>query len=159
MANPNKPWVLGISNSHNGAVCLLKGDEIVAAIQEERLTRIKRQTTYGAVPTLSINYCLQQAGITPRDLDLIVSCVAGQAGVPLQDVRLNPVLHAVHHGVPVIQLAHHLAHAVSAYATSGFTDSAILVVDGIGSPEEDFLPEERAVIKDQVTNGFETISL
>jgi carbamoyltransferase len=159
VANLNKPWVLGISSSHNGAVCLLKGDEIVAAIQEERLTRIKRQQIYGSIPTLSINYCLQHAGITPRDLDLIVSCVAGQAGVPLQDVRLNPLLHAVHHGVPVVQLAHHMAHAVSAFALSGFRDSAILVVDGIGSPEEDFLPEERAILRDKVTNGYETISL
>ena len=30
-------WILGISASHNGSVCLLKGNEIVAAIQEERL--------------------------------------------------------------------------------------------------------------------------
>jgi carbamoyltransferase len=159
MANSSKPWVLGISNSHNGAVCLLKGDKIVAAIQEERLTRVKRQRTYGSIPTLSINYCLQHAGITPRDLDLIVSCVAGQAGVPSEDVKLNPLLQAVQHGVPVLQIAHHLAHAVSAFATSGFTESAILVVDGIGSPEQDLSAEERAVIKDQVTNGWETISL
>lgn len=159
MADSSRPWVLGISNSHNGAVCLLKGDEIVAAIQEERLTRVKRQQTYGSAPTLSINYCLQHAGITPRDLNLIVSCVAGRARTPIEDVTLNPLLQAVHHGVPVIQLGHHLAHAASAFATSGFTDSAILVVDGIGSPEEDLSPEERAVIRDPVTDGWETISL
>ena len=36
----SEPWVLGISSSHNGAACLLKGDEIIAAIQEERVLRL-----------------------------------------------------------------------------------------------------------------------
>jgi hypothetical protein len=50
------PWVLGISASHkNGAACLLRGDEIAVAIQEERLTRHKRHSIQGQplVETLS----------------------------------------------------------------------------------------------------------
>jgi len=46
------PWVLGVSASHNGSACLLKGDEIVVAIQEERLCRFKRQRIYGSGPSL-----------------------------------------------------------------------------------------------------------
>ena len=42
MRDAERPWVLGIGSSHNGAVCLLRGDEIVVAIQEERLLRFKR---------------------------------------------------------------------------------------------------------------------
>ncbi len=37
MSSTDKPWVLGLSASHNGAACLLHGDRIVAAVQEERL--------------------------------------------------------------------------------------------------------------------------
>lgn len=159
MTVQNKPWVLGISSSHNGAVCLLKGSEIVAAIQEERLARVKRRRLQGALPSLSINYCLQHAGITPRDLSLITYCVQGKAGAALEDVALNPLLQAVHHGVPILNISHHLAHAASAFAVSGFEDSAILVVDGVGSPEEDFSAAERSAVKTPVIDGWETISL
>ena len=83
----NKPWVLGISNSHNGAACLLRGDEMVAAVQEERLSRVKRQRIHGALPSLAINYCLQSAGITPRDLNLITYSVPGRSvGEVLEDL-------------------------------------------------------------------------
>ncbi len=37
MSTSSKPWVLGLSASHNGAACLLHGDRIAAAVQEERL--------------------------------------------------------------------------------------------------------------------------
>jgi|GEM_PF-77622 len=155
----NKPWVLGISSSHNGSVCLLKGSEIVAAIQEERLARVKRRRIHGSLPSLAINYCLQYAGITPRDLNLVTYCVQGRAGSVLEDIALNPLLQAVRHGVAILNISHHLAHAVSAFAVSGFEDSAILVVDGVGSPEKDFSPEEKKAIKTPVADGWETISL
>jgi predicted NodU family carbamoyl transferase len=64
---------MGINASHNGAVCLLHGERIVVAIQEERLTRIKRQRLYGVTPALAIAYCLNHAGIEADDLDLIVA--------------------------------------------------------------------------------------
>jgi len=47
MTNESDPWVLGISASHNGAVCLLKGDEIVVAIQEDGF-REESATGYSA---------------------------------------------------------------------------------------------------------------
>jgi hypothetical protein len=50
----SKPWVLGIASSHNGAVCLLHGDEIVVAIQEERLPRLERAPHPGARKSLAI---------------------------------------------------------------------------------------------------------
>lgn len=52
------PWVLGIASSHNGGACLLHGDEIVVAIQEERLLRKKRANHPAASASLSISYCL-----------------------------------------------------------------------------------------------------
>ena len=74
MSQP-KPWILGLSSAfHNGAACLLHGDEIVVAIQEERLTRVKRERLRLSRPSLDIDYCLATANIQPRDLDMIVNC-------------------------------------------------------------------------------------
>jgi carbamoyltransferase len=153
------PWVLGVSASHNGSACLLKGDEIVAAIQEERLVRVKRQRIYGAAPCLSVSYCLDYAGIRPSELDLVVLCVQGKARARAQDILLNPQLRVSLHGVRTLTISHHLGHAVSAFATSGFEESAVLVVDGIGSPYEDLNPDERTRVLGRARGGWESISL
>lgn len=156
----NDRWILGISASpHNGGVCLLKGDEIFVAIQEERLSRRKRDAVRGAHPSLALNYCLDYAGIHPRDLSMIVCCVTNRAKSPLHDVAANPVLQPRLHGVPVLYLPHHYGHAVSAFATSGFGESAVLVIDGLGSPAEDFTDEERSACRWPVEDGYESISL
>ncbi|HKR01706.1 MAG TPA: carbamoyltransferase C-terminal domain-containing protein [Pyrinomonadaceae bacterium] len=153
------PWILGISASHNGAVCLLKGDEIVVAVQEERLSRFKRHRIHGSDPAQSISYCLDYARIRPQDLSLVVLCVQGRAADPRHDLRLNPLLKEISARTPAIVIPHHLGHAVSAFATSGFIDSAVLVVDGAGSPFTDLAADEQGVVKDQVEDGWETISL
>ncbi len=59
----SEPWILGYCSTHNGAVCLLKGDEIVAAVQEERLTGIKRARLGRLDQSLAFRYCLKAAGI------------------------------------------------------------------------------------------------
>src|SRR5712664_2604082 len=115
----NQPlWILGISASHNGSVCLLKGDEIVVAIQEERLSRRKRHRIYGAGPSLALAYCLSYAGIEPDELDLVVLCVQGQSTDKLHDVRLEPLLNVLTHRIPTMIIPHHYGHAMSAFATS-----------------------------------------
>jgi carbamoyltransferase len=155
----SEPWVLGMVNNHNGSVCLLKGDQIVVAVQEERLSRRKRHATHGSLPSLALRYCLDYAGIEPRDLSLVVSSVVGRVKSPVEDVTLNPLLQTAVHGIPVLTVSHHLAHAVSAFATSGYEESAVLVVDGVGSPYEDLAADEQAAIKNPNPQGSETISL
>lgn len=159
MAKDDSPWTLGISASHNGAVCLLKGDEIVAAIQEERLTRIKRDHIYGAEHSFSIAYCLDYAGIQPADLDMVVLSAVDSTDDPRHDLQRNALLKLPLTQVPAITIPHHLAHAISAFATSGFRESAVLVVDGKGSPTADMTEAERGVIKGDVADGAEIISL
>jgi carbamoyltransferase len=159
MSKDKDPWVLGISASHNGAVCLLKGDEIVVAIQEERLSRKKRQRIFGAQHSLSLDYCFDYAGIQPRDLSMIVISVQGRLKSSNQDLTLNPRLMVKEYGIPTLAISHHFAHAVSAFGTSGFGESAVLVIDGIGSPQEDMSQEEQSVIKNPVEDAWEIISL
>jgi carbamoyltransferase len=159
MFSDEQPWVLGISASHNGSACLLKGDEIVVAIQEERLCKLKRQRIYGAGPSLATPYCLSYAGIEPHELDMVVLCVQGKSRDSRHDIRLDPFLNILTHQVPTRIIPHHYGHALSAFATSGFADAAILVVDGAGSPVEDFTAHEHDVLKRSFDDGWETISL
>ena len=153
------PWILGISASHNGSACMLRGDEIVVAIQEERLTRFKRHRIYGAGPSHAVAYCLNYARIEPRDLSLVVLCIQGRASEQKHDIRLDPFLNVLTHSIPTITIPHHYGHAVSVFATSGFVDAAVLIVDGAGSPIDDVTPNEFKVLKGKSDDSWETISL
>jgi len=57
--------VLGLSYSYDSGAALLVDGEIVAAINEERLNRIKM---YSGFPALSIAECLRIAGVAPGDV-------------------------------------------------------------------------------------------
>jgi carbamoyltransferase len=155
----DQPWILGISASHNGSACLLRGDEIVVAIQEERLTHFKRHRIYGAGPSKAIAYCLNYAGIAPSALSLVVLCIQGRAKDKVHDITLDPFLNVITHGIPTITIPHHYGHAVSVFATSGFVESAVLIVDGAGSPVADFTADELKVLNGNSLDSWETISL
>lgn len=144
--SPDEPWVLGISASHNGAACLLKGDRIVCAIQEERLHRQKRQIVAGALPSLCVEYCLQAGGIGIADVDLIAFNSLRPMTVKRQNILENPQLGIREYDLKYRRYSHHRCHAASAFALSGFETSDILVVDGQGSHCADLPPEEQAVM-------------
>ena len=63
-------YILGISAYyHDSAACILHEDNIIAAVQEERFTRKKHDPSF---PKNAIQYCLEEADITPSQLDYIV---------------------------------------------------------------------------------------
>jgi carbamoyltransferase len=63
-------YILGISAYyHDSAACLINDGDILAAVQEERFTRIKNDAAF---PQHSIKYCLQYAGIMLSDVAHIV---------------------------------------------------------------------------------------
>ena len=156
----NEPWILGISASHNGSACLLKGDCIVVAIQEERLSGFKRHRIYGAKASRAVAYCLNYARIDPSELSLIVLCIQGRKRDEVHDLSLEPFLNVLTNKIPTITLPHHYGHALSVFATSGFAESAVLIVDGTGSPVSDFTAEELQVMNgNKAPDSWETISL
>ncbi|MEU0090567.1 carbamoyltransferase C-terminal domain-containing protein [Kribbella sp. NPDC006257] len=59
-------YVLGLSQVHDAAAALVKDDEIVAFIDEERLTRVKHD---GSFPARAAQACLEIGGITLGDVD------------------------------------------------------------------------------------------
>ncbi len=144
MSRSRCPLVLGIASSHNGGACLMRGDEIVVAIQEERLLRQKRADHPGGKASLSIRYCLDAAGITPAQLDLVVVCACRTMNSRSEDPAVNPLLRHGAHRPETCTIPHHFGHAVGAFATSGFDDAVILVVDGCGSPWSNIAGDERA---------------
>jgi len=63
--------ILGISAFyHDSAVALMVDGKIVAAAQEERFTRKKQNQSF---PAHEIEYCLQEAGLDPQQLDFVGS--------------------------------------------------------------------------------------
>ncbi|MCY1035339.1 hypothetical protein OV207_28090 [Corallococcus sp. BB11-1] len=147
MSQKNAPWILGLSYSHNGSACLLRGDEIVVAVQEERLLRQKRAALSAAWGSLAVTYCLDAAGIKAEDLSAAVVCPTTESQSVEADFALNGRLRLVRNQVPIFTLPHHLGHALGAFATSGFEDAAVLVVDGSGSSWDELPPDERAVVQ------------
>jgi carbamoyltransferase len=60
--------ILGISEQHDSHACIIKDGKVVAAIAEERLSRLKSEAGY---PRRAINAVIATAGIRPGEIDRI----------------------------------------------------------------------------------------
>lgn len=60
--------ILGISESHEAHACLVRDGHLVAAIAEERLSRIKTDVGY---PRRAIDAVLKIAGVEPEEIDAV----------------------------------------------------------------------------------------
>jgi carbamoyltransferase len=133
---------------HDSAAVLIEDGEILAAIEEERLNRIKHSNCF---PVQSIKYCLGQKNLTLSDIDLIATnsdemvfdIYAKQAFIehpeqhnPADGRKLLTSLFEREFGIDITTklrfYGHHLAHAWSAYGPSGYANALILVLDGDG---------------------------
>jgi carbamoyltransferase len=150
-------YILGIScYYHDAAAALLKDGELLAAAEEERFTRIKHDFDF---PENAINFCLDYAGISGRDLDYVVFYekpfhkferilmttfqsfpkswnVFREAMITWLSDKLwvkNTIRERI--GIEYNKILfgeHHLSHAASAFYPSPFEKAAILTVDGVG---------------------------
>ncbi|MBB5874180.1 carbamoyltransferase [Allocatelliglobosispora scoriae] len=59
-------YVLGINQHHDSAAALVRDGEIVAFLEEERVSRVKHDGTF---PAKAVRTCLEMAGITLSDVD------------------------------------------------------------------------------------------
>ncbi len=149
--------ILGISGFyHDSAAAIVVDGEIVAAAQEERFTRKKHDADF---PKNAVQFCLEQAGLTPDNLDyvgfydkpftkferLIETYLAfaprGYRSFRLAlPIWLKQKLHitaSIYEALPgyrkrIVYLDHHESHAASAFFPSPFADAAILTIDGVG---------------------------
>ena len=139
-----------ISQGHDSAAALVMDGVVVAAAAEERFNGQKHS---GAFPAGAIRYCLAEAGIT---LDQVDEIVHGFDYAPLEELySMDPVseelyrdvlsedalLESVEKCLPgfplerVRQVNHHLAHAASAYFTSGWDECLVGVMDAMGEAQ------------------------
>jgi carbamoyltransferase len=141
----SKPiYVLGTGLSHNGSAVLLKDGKICVAIEKERITRIKHD---GGNDSEAIEYCLEAEGISLGDLTVVVQCE--NFTLPKRDFFKGKRLFADTNQPKIIDISHHLAHAYSAVGTSPFSNCNVMVIDGCGSPLEQFIelhPEQKDTI-------------
>ena len=62
--------ILGLSAFyHDSAAALVIDGQIIASAQEERFSRKKNDDSF---PTAAINYCLNEAGVGPAQIDAVV---------------------------------------------------------------------------------------
>ena len=147
---------------HDSAAAIIRNSEIIAAAQEERFTRIKHDPTFpiNAIrycleeagvtlddieavafyekPLLKFERLLETYyGFSPKGVRSFIRSVpiwvneklflkkrikAGLAQIESYDKKELKLLFP----------EHHLSHAASSYYTSGYTDAAILTIDGVG---------------------------
>ncbi|MFN9822750.1 MAG: carbamoyltransferase [Planctomyces sp.] len=150
--------ILGVSAFyHDSAAALVVDGRIVAAAQEERFTRKKHDPAF---PLHAAQFCLQQAGLQPGDLDYIafyekplvkferlletyLAFAPSGFGSFLMaiPVWLKEKLwqnRSLKQAIPgadrakLIFTEHHESHAASAFFPSPFEEAAILTLDGVG---------------------------
>lgn len=121
-------YVLGTGLSHDGSSCLIKDGRIVAAIEKERITRKKHD---GFNDDLTLQACLDIAGVGWRDIDLLVENNTVNAYDDQDQARRGGRI--IPDFVPRVNISHHLAHAYSVVGTSPLEQMTVAVIDGRGS--------------------------
>ncbi|MGA7916975.1 MAG: carbamoyltransferase [Candidatus Acidiferrales bacterium] len=158
-------FTLGINYSqmHDSSACIARDGEVLFAVAEERLSRVKHDARF---PALAIRACLDFAAVRAEQVDFLCQGWSRPRATFLHDLNCyvthkQPVdsralLNSTRHFASMWHqrggenrfrqmfpdaktrfrfVDHHLAHAISAYAFSGFDDSAVLVLDGRGAWE------------------------
>jgi carbamoyltransferase len=150
--------------AHNASAALVRDGEVIAAIEEERLSRAKHTHKF---PVSAVRECLRLGGVTLEDVDRVAFYLMEayldhslQEELLEQTARNRPApvgitgrealqrLLAREFGVTVPPerltfVRHHFAHAVSAYAQSGFDDALVLSLDAGGDIESGLVATAR----------------
>lgn len=120
-------YVLGLGGSnHDFSACLVKDGQVLFMVDDERITRKKHGIGLGVelAKGFARKYVLDAAGITLDEVDMVVG----------NDLLVKTLYHRLEDRIILIN--HHLAHAASSFYPSDFSESAILVIDAVGSKKE-----------------------
>src|SRR6185437_14634739 len=139
-----------ISQGHDSAAVLISDGVLVAAGAEERFNREKHSAKF---PARAICDCLRQAGLSIADIDEIAhgfdyspykkafSLDPETAELYDQVFSREALLACIGRDFPsfpadrVHHVNHHLAHAASAFFTSGWEECLAVVIDGMGETQ------------------------
>ncbi|RSD17102.1 carbamoyltransferase family protein [Amycolatopsis eburnea] len=136
---------------HDSSASLLRDGELIAAVEEERLNRIKQTTKF---PARAVRACLAKADVRPEEIDAVAFYVTEDfADSTLNELYMrNPRVPARYSrelikerfaedlgwqlpDEKLLFFNHHYSHALSSYTRSGFDDALVLVADGRGDWE------------------------
>ena len=152
--------IIGINAFHADASAVVFVDgELVAAVEEERFTRVKH---WAGFPARSIEYCLQEAGIGYANVDYfaigrdakaklfkkmlyLAKHPAGSINVIRDRFKNSRKVSSIEQELAIIsglpassfwekikQVEHHRSHIASAFFASPFQSAACLSIDGSG---------------------------
>lgn len=148
--------ILGISAYyHDSSACVVCDGSLIAAVQEERFTRVKNCSDF---PIQAINYCIQKAGISFGQIDMVAfyeqpyikfnrvvhdyiakfprSYASFMRNMPLwlQDRLILPLVlrKELAYTGRIVFVPHHYSHAASSFFVSPFEEAAIVTADGVG---------------------------
>ena len=127
---------------HDSTVCITRGAELIFNLELERLSRIKEDWGYDEQFT---QYCLSEAGFTIDDIDELVVCKKVRPGKDSEllnyslpsSIGLKPKSSdelcfkgkatVLNRRFDAYFVHHHLAHLASAYYSSPFKDSCVII--------------------------------
>lgn len=149
--------ILGINAYHgDSSTAIIRDGKLLAAVEEERFRRIKH---WAGLPTESMKYCLQVAGVKFSDLEHIAINLDPKVNhgrrllhvlrhLPSPKLLLARLLklnktatvrEAIAQAFPresmraeMHHVEHHLSHLASSYLCSPFAEAVNLSVDGMG---------------------------
>jgi carbamoyltransferase len=151
--------ILGLNAYHGDAsACLLIDGQVVSATEEERIRRIKH---WAGFPSEAIKFCLEDAGLTLKDIDVItisrdpyanfglkvISALKNRLSIGNIKDRVSNIRKAgniedefrLHFPdqfssmkAKFVNVEHHRSHLASAFFVSPFEESAVLSIDGFG---------------------------
>ena len=150
-------YILGINAFHpNSSACILKNGEVVFAIEEERINRIKN---WSGFPEQAIRKCLDYVKININEVFLIAINKNFKSNImqkllfgirnknnfnysikkicllikrkKLDDIFIEK-FNLKYLKPKIIYVDHHTAHLASSYLTSKFKESVLLSLDGFG---------------------------
>ncbi|MBE1582266.1 carbamoyltransferase C-terminal domain-containing protein [Nonomuraea angiospora] len=157
--------VLGVHDGHSASACIIDDDQVVAAIQEERLTREKNR---GGAPKAAVQRILELTGTSLHEIDQVafstlefrnpglhttadVMTVFGRTfTAPAEQLALESRGGAVEQqrrraeflrdaGYPEERIQfidHHTCHAATAYFARGTFDQEVLVLTSDGHGDD-----------------------
>jgi len=170
-------YILGLNVFHGDcSACLFKDDKLIAAIEEERITRIKHAAGF---PINSIKFCLDFAKIDINDIDHVAinrnpnlrfftkSIYALKNIMNTRKIfdriknykKINSLEDEFqkHFSTKlknkVFLVDHHLAHAASSVLMSNFDDCNYITIDGFG----DFLSTTIGKFSNQKFNTIQDV--
>ncbi len=149
IVSPTSPFM------HDNSASIVRDGRILASIQEERMSGVKHDTN---IPINSIKECFRLTGLTGKDIDAIVCATeaftqrrftfdVNRFGKVVMSKATSPISFALKHfymrklkewfGIrgKIMYMNHHLAHAASAFYTSGYSSAAVVTLDGLGDHE------------------------